>query len=175
MKPDRSQANICLTLILWRALPFSCMSLRDLQTGSRSGKHWEDDTKNGWKQVQTHYCHFPHPYFMYFCGQEMVFDFAAPFIFSMHYKWIWGMPTMFEFKANARNPGQQLHTKIFWTTTLPCQCVPPHTHSLLCLEYAVSKLSSSNLGFALKHKCSSKTLRLGILTKIIFLLYILSQ
>lgn len=32
MKPNRSQANICLTLILWRALPFSCMSLRDLQT-----------------------------------------------------------------------------------------------------------------------------------------------
>lgn len=33
----------------------------------------------------------------------MVFDFVALFIFSWHYKWIWGMPTMFEFRANARN------------------------------------------------------------------------
>lgn len=64
------------------------------------------------KQVQTHYCHFPHPHFICFYVQQMVFDFVAPFIFSWHYKWIWGMPTMVEFrKCNARNI--QMHTSSY--------------------------------------------------------------
>lgn len=66
---------------------------------------------------------------------------------------------MFEFRANATTSSPEFtHQDILNYSPTLSMCPSPH-RLFAVFEYTVSKLSSNNLGFALKHKSSSKPLK----------------